>query len=112
MISLPFQDFAGFNTSLGLLLDVGIPAIAAHIAEVHAPVLDWAARRGITISSPVGKHGSAIVCVKVPEPAEAYKAIRAQGVVASVREGAIRLSPHLFNTVDEMVRVTEMLERV
>ncbi len=111
MISLPFQDFAGFNTSLGLLLDVGIPAIAAHVAEVHAPVLDWAARRGITISSPVGKHGSAIICVKVPEPAEAYKAIRAQGVVASVREGAIRLSPHLFNTADEMVRVTEMLER-
>lgn len=49
--------------------------------------------------------------MKVPEPAEAYKAIRAQGVVASVREGAIRLSPHLFNTADEMVRVTEMLER-
>ena len=32
MISLPFQDFAGYNTSLELLLEVGIPAIAAHIA--------------------------------------------------------------------------------
>ena len=112
MISLPFQDFAGYNTSLGLLLEVGVPAIAAHIAEVQVPMLDWARRKGIQISSPVGAHASGIVCVKVPDPAEAYRAIRAQGVVGSVREGAIRLSPHLFSTVDEMVRVTEMLERV
>ncbi len=109
MISLPFQDFAGFNRSLELLLEVGVPAIAGHIRDLHAPVLDWAARRGVRVSSPVGTHGSAIVCIAVPEPAEAYAAIRAQGVVASVREGAIRLSPHLFNTLDEMTRVTEML---
>jgi len=110
MISLPFQDFAGYNKSVELLLEVGVPRIAGHIAEVQAPVLAWAARKGVRITSPVGAHGSAIVCVAVPEPAEAYKAIRAQGVVASVREGAIRLSPHLFNTVDEMERVTRMLD--
>ena len=109
MISLPFQDFAGFNSSLELLLEVGVPAIAGHIRSLHAPVLDWASRRGVRIASPVGEHGSAIVCVAVPDPAEAYRAIRAQGVVASVREGAIRLSPHLFNTIDEMERVVGML---
>ncbi len=111
MITLPFQDFAGFNTSLDLLLDVGVANIVAHIARVQAPVLDWARRRGVRVTSPVGAHGSAIVCVAVPNPAEAYKKIRAEGVVASVREGAIRLSPHLFNTVDEMERVAGMLER-
>jgi len=112
MISLPFQDFAGYNLSVQLLLDAGIPAIARHIADVQEPVLAWAARKGVRITSPVGAHGSGIVCVAVPEPAEAYKAIRAQGVIASVREGAIRLSPHLFNTVDEMDRVTRMLDQV
>lgn len=112
MISLPFQDFAGFNASVGLLLEAGIPAIAAHIAEVQAPILEWAARRGVRVSSPVGERGSGIVCVAVPEPAAAYRAIRAQGVVASVREGAIRFSPHLFSTVDEMEQVTKMLDRV
>ncbi len=112
MISLPFQDFAGYNTSLELLLEVGVPAIARHIVEVQAPILAWAERRGIRITSPVGAHGSGIVCVAVPEPADAYRAIRAQGVVASVREGAIRLSPHLFNTVDEMEKVTRMLETI
>jgi len=112
MVSLPFQDFAGYNTSLDLLLEVGIGNIARHIAVLHAPVQEWAARRGVRISSPTGAHGSGIICVAMPNPAEAYRAIRAQGVTASVREGAIRLSPHLFNTVDEMVRVTEMLDRL
>jgi selenocysteine lyase/cysteine desulfurase len=32
-------------------------------------------------------------------------------VVASVREGAIRLSPHCYNTVGEMERLVELLER-
>jgi len=112
IISLPFQDFAGYNTSVSMLLEVGIPAIAEHVAEVQAPMLDWARRRGVPISSPVGVRGSGIVCVKVPDPAGAYRAIRAQGVEASVREGAIRLSPHLFNTVDEMERVSRMLDRL
>jgi selenocysteine lyase/cysteine desulfurase len=112
MVSLPFQDFAGYNTSVELLLEVGVTNIAGHIAALHAPVLEWAARRGVRISSPTGAHASGILCVAIPNAAEAYKAVRAQGVTASVREGAIRLSPHLFNTADEMVRVTEMLDRL
>jgi selenocysteine lyase/cysteine desulfurase len=111
MISLPFQDFAGYNTSVQLLLDAGVPAIAMHIAAVQEPVLAWASRKDVKVASPVGAHGSGIVCVAVPDPVKAYEAIRAQGVIASVREGAIRLSPHLFNTVDEMERVTKMLDR-
>jgi cysteine desulfurase/selenocysteine lyase len=112
MVSLPFQDFAGYNTSVELLLEAGVANIAGHIAALHAPVLEWAARRGVRISSPTGAHASGILCVAIPNAAEAYKAVRAQGVTASVREGAIRLSPHLFNTADEMVRVTEMLDRL
>lgn len=111
MITLPYQDFAGFNTSVGMLLDIGIEAVARHIASLHAPLVAWARRRGVRISSPVGAHGSGIVCVAVPNPAKTYKAIRAQGVVAGVREGAIRISPHLFNTMDEMERVVGMLDK-
>jgi selenocysteine lyase/cysteine desulfurase len=32
-------------------------------------------------------------------------------VVCSLREGAIRLSPHLYNTVEEMERVVAVLDR-
>jgi hypothetical protein len=39
-----------------------------------------------------------------------FEALRDAGVVASYREGAIRLSPHCYNTVDEMVEVAALLD--
>lgn len=110
LITLPFQDFAGMNASLGLLLEVGIANIARHVRACHAPVLDWARRTGARIASPTDRRGSAILCVAPPDPAAAHAALCDAGIFSSLREGAIRLSPHLFNTVEEMERVAERLE--
>ena len=35
----------------------------------------------------------------------------ALGIFARDREGAVRLSPHLYNTADELQRVAEILDR-
>jgi cysteine desulfurase / selenocysteine lyase len=109
LITLPYQDFAGMNASLGLLLSVGIPRIAEHLQALHAPVLAWAARRGVRVVSPGGKRGSGILCVRPPDVGDAFRRLKGARVIASMREGAIRLSPHLYNTVDEMERVVDIL---
>jgi len=111
VVTLPFQDLLGMCESLSLLLELGIDAIAAHLAAIGQPVLEWARRRGVPLRSPVGPHGSAFLCVAPPEGRAVFEQLRAAGVVASYREGAIRLSPHCYNTVDEMVRVTALLDR-
>jgi cysteine desulfurase / selenocysteine lyase len=110
LITLPYQDFAGMNASLGLLLGLGIPRITKHLQTLHAPVLHWAARSGTRVVSPVGERGSGILCVAPVNVGEAYRALKAAHVVCSLREGAIRLSPHAYNTLDEMERVVEALE--
>jgi selenocysteine lyase/cysteine desulfurase len=110
LITLPYQDFAGMNASLGLLLSAGIQRIAEHLQTLHAPVLAWAARRDVRVVSPTGKHGSGILCVQPPDVGEAFRRLKAARVVSSMREGAIRLSPHLYNTVEEMERIVEILE--
>ena len=112
LVTLPFQDFAGMNASLGLLLEVGIETIQAYLRAVTRPVLAWAASRGVRLTSPAGEHGSAIVGIELPDAARAQRALKAAGIVATVREGAIRLSPHLYNTPAEMERVVEVLEEV
>ena len=112
LVTLPFQDFAGMNASLGLLLEVGIETIQAYLRAVTRPVLAWAASRGVRLTSPAGEHGSAIVGIELPDAAAAHRALKAAGIVATVREGAIRLSPHLYNTPAEMERVVEVLETV
>src|SRR6185503_16386231 len=111
MITLPFQDFVGMTASLQLLLEVGVRDIAEVTRATHAPILKWAQENGVRISSPTENgHRSAIICVAPPKPAEAYHGLKRARVVCSLREGAIRLSPHYYNTVEEMEKVIEVLD--
>jgi selenocysteine lyase/cysteine desulfurase len=110
MITLPYQEFAGMNASLGLLLEIGIERIAEHLRRLHAPVLRWAERHGSRVASPGGARGSGILCVEPPNVGGTFRNLKAARIVSSMREGAIRLSPHFYNTVEEMERVVEVLE--
>jgi selenocysteine lyase/cysteine desulfurase len=49
--------------------------------------------------------------VAPPDPARTHAALKAANVHTSLREGSIRMSPHLFNTVGQMERVAEILAR-
>lgn len=110
LITLPFQDFAAMNKSLELILDIGIPEIAAHLQLVQQPLLDLAARRDIPVTSPRGSHGCAIVCLKAPGAARLHGVLRRNEVICSLREGSLRFSPHLFNSVDDVARAAAVLE--
>jgi selenocysteine lyase/cysteine desulfurase len=110
MITLPYQDFAGMSTSLELLRSLGVDRIHAHIQRLHAPVLAWAERAGVRLASPVGPRGSGILCLAPSDVGEAFRRLKAARIVCSLREGAIRLSPHAYNTVDEMERVVAVLD--
>jgi selenocysteine lyase/cysteine desulfurase len=110
-VTLPFQDVAGMTASLELLEEVGVAAIAEHLRALRAPLLDAAGHRRFTVVSPTADpHDCGIWCVRTDDVRAAYRRLRAAGVVASLREGSIRLSPHLFNTIDEVVRVVELIE--
>lgn len=112
MVTLPFQDFCGMSASLGLLDEIGMARVAAHIEALHEPVVRWADARGVRVASPRDAvHRSAILSVVPSDPVAGYRALKAARVVCSMREGAIRLSPHLYNTVEEMERVVDVLDQ-
>jgi cysteine desulfurase / selenocysteine lyase len=110
LITLPYQDFAGLNASLGLVLELGVERIQAHLQRLHEPVLAWASRTGTPVASPLGAHGSGILCLAPEDVGDAYRRLKAARIICSLREGAIRLSPHGYNTVEEMQRVVAVLE--
>jgi selenocysteine lyase/cysteine desulfurase len=47
--------------------------------------------------------------VAPPKVQEVHRRLKASRIVCSLREGAIRLSPHCFNTIAEMERVAHVL---
>lgn len=107
--TLPYQDIAAMNVSLELVSQIGVPAIQAQIANCQQPLLDWARRRGVRISSPTDGHSSAIICLAPPDAAAIHRKLADAGVTCSLREGSLRFAPHWFNTVDEVERVVEVL---
>jgi selenocysteine lyase/cysteine desulfurase len=104
VITLPFQDFAGMNASLELLHELGPAAVEAHVRDLATRIVLWAAARDdvtlVTPAHPARRAG--IVSVAPADPAAASARLTAAGVSHSLREGAIRLSPHCYNTAAEV----------
>jgi selenocysteine lyase/cysteine desulfurase len=109
LMTLPYQDFAGFNASLELLLEIGVDRIQDHIRGLHRPVLAWAEQSGARITSPRGASASGILCVAPDQVREVHRRLKAARIVCSLREGSIRLSPHCYNTAAEMEQVAQVL---
>jgi selenocysteine lyase/cysteine desulfurase len=113
MITLPYQDFVGMTASLGMLLEIGVRDIAEVTRAVQEPLIKWAHANNVRITSPIENgHRSAILCIAPPKPAEAYHGLKRARVVCSLREGAIRLAPHCYNTMEEMEKVIEVLDDI
>lgn len=110
LATLPYQDVAGLNSSLELILELEVERIQAHLQQLHEPVLAWARRRSARIVSPRGAHGSGILCLAPDDVGAAFRRLKAARIICSLREGAIRLSPHGYNTVEEMERVAAVLD--
>ncbi len=111
-VTVPFQDFAGMNASLDLLLTLGPAAIAAHVEGLAERVAAWArGRRDMRLVTPADPaHRAGIVCVAPPDPEATSQRLRAAGIAHSQREGAIRLAIHGFNTVQDVERAMAVME--
>jgi selenocysteine lyase/cysteine desulfurase len=111
VLTLPYQDFAGFNAALALLEALGPAQVAAHVAGLADRIVRWAEGRDdvrlVTPADPARRAG--VVSVAPRDPAAASVRLREAGVVHSVREGAVRLSPHGYNTAGEVDRALAVL---
>jgi selenocysteine lyase/cysteine desulfurase len=111
VVTLPYQEFAGFNASLDLLAELGADAVRAHVAALAGRIVEWAlGRSDLRLVTPAAAARRAgIVAVAPNDPVAASARLTAAGVAHSLREGAIRLSPHCYNTADELDRALDVL---
>lgn len=103
------QDLVGYTASAKLLLELGIPAIAEHVRSIHAPVVEAAKKNGIPLATPQDGRSAGTLALRPVDPVAVHARLRAGGVHCSVREGVVRLSPHCYNTMEEMERVAGLL---
>jgi selenocysteine lyase/cysteine desulfurase len=92
--------------SIGLLLNAG-PAVAERVLQLTDHLCDRAASAGLTVfSSRVGGDRSGIVSLESPgrDPKALMKRCREADVIVNVRGGRLRVSPHCYNTPDDLDR--------
>ena len=105
-VTVPFQDLAGMIASLELFFELGTEAVSSHVLGLAQRVVDWTADRGdvelVTPRSPERRAG--IVSVRSKDAMRASERLKSANIAHSLREGAIRLSPHCYNTIEEIDR--------
>ncbi len=101
---------AALGASLELLLNAGIPWIEERVTSLTDYLCDRASRRGWSIfSSRSTGEKSGIVSLVCPSlsASEVQTRCRAAGVIVNNRADRVRVSPHAYNTTDEIDRFLE-----
>ena len=111
-LTLPAHDFIGFNASLELLLELGVADVERHVTSLVGEIVRWAeARTEVVLATPrAAAQRAGIVSLRLPDAVKASRRLHDAGVAHSLREGLVRLSPHLFNTSEEIERALSVLD--
>ncbi len=112
VVTLAYHDFAVANASTRILLDIGVDVVADHITSLGSRIVEWAqSRPDVRLVTPADPARRAGVISFASESLGAMASrLKAAHVTHTVREGALRLSPHCYNTGEEIERVLKILD--
>ncbi|MGW8267361.1 MAG: aminotransferase class V-fold PLP-dependent enzyme [Longimicrobiales bacterium] len=102
------------HTALGgqeIIDAVGIGVIADRNRELTAQLVKGCEERGFSLTLPGTKaHRSAIVMIRHGDPAGAVAFLAERGVIVDHRPGHVRVSPHFYNTEEDLQAFLETLD--
>ena len=108
-----FLNFIPWAAALGYLLAQGIEAIAAHDRALVEQLIGLLQDSGYRFISPTGAgQRAAIAVISAADPGDneaVYQRLTDAGIDAAIRAGNIRLSPHLYNTPDQIRHAAAIL---
>ncbi|MGD2201484.1 MAG: aminotransferase class V-fold PLP-dependent enzyme [Candidatus Bathyarchaeota archaeon] len=103
-------SYVAAGNSLGVLLSHGIDRIETHIKGLGTKLIDGLLDRGYGLQTPVEEERRIYLNVKVPEFKEIGRRLAETCIVVSPRVGGLRVSPHFYNTEDEVETFLESLD--
>jgi selenocysteine lyase/cysteine desulfurase len=107
-------DTAAFASALDLLLEVGPDVIEERVLDLAGRLASGLVERGYEVVEPWPRsraESSGIVSFRKPGAShlEVLRDLTAARVIARTHRDFVRLSPHFYNTEDEIERVLEVL---
>jgi len=108
--TLPYHNLWAMYESAKLLAGLGIENIERHCISLARTFADEARRLGIKIVTPLEKRPSAIVSLKLSQPAKTHASLVERNIVCSHREKLLRFAFHIFNTHEDVERAIAALK--
>lgn len=101
------------GTSIRLLLAEGSDSICHKISKLTQQLIDGAKSKGYKVITPVQWENRAGIVSIVKDDqdvnAVAKNLLDEHNIVIAARRGFLRISPHFYNTEDEIARLLELL---
>lgn len=108
-----FISFVGAAVSIQLLLELGIENIQRRIFGLTEVLIDSVRELGFRVTTPEDKMSrSGIVHFIVDRAQKRTEKLKKKGIIISARSKGLRVSPHFYNTEEEIERLTRELKTI
>jgi cysteine desulfurase/selenocysteine lyase len=109
-----FTNLSAMDASLALLLRIGVQAVWEHSRRLTSLMIDHLPRDRFVLASPASADNrGTYACVaarKQEKTAQLFEKLRAAQIFVSLREGTLRISPHLYNSERDIDRLLAVLD--
>lgn len=102
----------GIGASLEVLKSVGIAEITNHNAALQRQLRTALRSKGFTPNAPDDSTAGICVIRVNGAPVEVAKLLSKEGVLVSARGGGVRISTHVFNASEDVIRICEVIDRL
>jgi len=106
-------SYAGVAAALQMILNVGIRNIQKRIMNLTDYLIEDLKDLGLRLQTPEDREcRSGIVNFKIEDPEKTVAKMSESNIIISARAKGIRVSPHFYNTKDEIANFVETLCRI
>ncbi|MEM3725801.1 MAG: aminotransferase class V-fold PLP-dependent enzyme [Candidatus Bathyarchaeia archaeon] len=107
-----FISFVGAKEALKMLLNFGIENVERRIINLTDHLIEAVKGLGLELQTPEEKpFRSGIVNFKIDKPQETARRLAEKGIIVSARAHGIRVSPHFYNTEEEIDKFVEEVRK-
>ena len=101
--TMNFPGITGLNASLKFFLEFGLEDIQKRVLEHSAYLISRFKTQGVNVLTPeTESERSAIISIEIENPEAVLERLLKKNIIVAVRGGKLRLSPHFYNTEEEL----------
>jgi selenocysteine lyase/cysteine desulfurase len=100
---LPFHLLYSMQASVDWMIEIGVETIERRVLELARATRDMLCRLGAAVA----ETGSQIVCAEFPkqDASQLARVLRESNVIVAARHGRLRVSPHFYNSEEDLRRL-------